>query len=60
MKPIDVDKFFNRRVIISELESSLNNDDTIDASFVPEGETEASVVAEVVQESDKTLVEVGK
>ena len=31
MKPSDVVKLFNRRVIISELESSLINDDAIDA-----------------------------
>ena len=30
MEPIDVDELFNRRVIISELEASLNDDDTID------------------------------
>ena len=47
MKPIDADKFFNIRVIISELESGLNCDDTIYISFVPEGETESSVVEEV-------------
>ena len=29
MKPIDDDKFFNGRFIISELESSLNNDEKI-------------------------------
>ena len=32
MKPIDVDELFNRRLIISESESSLNDDDAIDAS----------------------------
>ena len=31
MKPIDVDKFFNRRVIICESKSSLNDDDEIEA-----------------------------
>ena len=36
IKPINVDKFFNRRVIIRELGSSLNDDDTIDASVVAE------------------------
>ena len=45
MKPIDVDELFNRRVIISELESSLNDDDAIESSVVPEGKTEASFVA---------------
>ena len=34
MKPIDVDELFNRRVIISKLESSLNDDDSIDAAVV--------------------------
>ena len=37
MKPIYVDELFNRKVIINELESSLNDDDAIDASVVPEG-----------------------
>ena len=45
MKPIDVDELLNIRVIIRELESSLNDDDTIGASVVIEDETEASVVA---------------
>ena len=49
MKPIDVDEIFNIRVIISELESSLNDDDTIDSSVVTEGEIEASVLVEVLQ-----------
>ena len=40
-KPIGVDEFFNLRVIIHQLESSLNDDDKIDASVVAEGETEA-------------------
>ena len=48
MKPIGIDELFNRRVIIYELESSLNYDDSIDALVVAEGETEASVVAELV------------
>ena len=49
MKPIDVDELFNRRVIISELEYSLNDDNTIDTSFIKEVQKETSVVAEVVQ-----------
>ena len=32
---IDADELFNRRVIISELESILNYYDTIDSSVVP-------------------------
>ena len=31
IKPIDVDEFIKRRVIASELESSLNDDNEIDA-----------------------------
>ena len=31
MKPIDIDEFFNRRVILSELEASLKDDVEIDA-----------------------------
>ena len=49
MKPMDVVKFFNRRVIISELEASLNNDDAIDSSGITKGQTETAVVAEVVK-----------
>ena len=45
MKPIDVDELFNRRVIISELESSFNDNEEIDAPVFPEGEPEAPVVA---------------
>ena len=41
IKSTDVDEFFNIRVIIRELEYSLNDDDAIDASVVEEGETEA-------------------
>ena len=49
MKPMDVDELFNRRVIISELESRWNNDYAIDASGINEGQTETSVVSEVVK-----------
>ena len=38
-KPIDVDELFDIRVIFSELEASLNDDDTIDASGITEGQT---------------------
>ena len=41
MKPIDVDKFFNRRFIVHESESIFNDDEEIDTSVVIEGETEA-------------------
>ena len=34
MKPIGVDEFFNKTVIINELEASLNDDETIDASGI--------------------------
>ena len=37
IKPIDANELFNRRVIISELEYSLNDDDTIGASVLTEG-----------------------
>ena len=60
MKPIDVGEFFSRRVITSELGSSLNNNDTIDESVVPQGEIEASVFAEVVQEADRIVGEVSE
>ena len=49
MKPMDGDKSFNRRVIISKLEASLNDDDEIDASGITEVQIETVVVAEVVQ-----------
>ena len=55
IETIDVGEFFNIRVIILELESILNNNDAIDASVVAEGETQSSVVSEVVQEDLKTL-----
>ena len=53
LKPIDVDEFFNRKVIISDLVSSLNSDDAIYASIVTVDRTEESVVAEV---ENKTLL----
>ena len=53
LKPIDVDEFFNRKVIISDLVSSLNSDDVIYASIVTVDRTEESVVAEV---ENKTLL----
>ena len=40
MKPIDVDEFFNRRVIIIELEASLNDDDEIEAPGITEEQIE--------------------
>ena len=49
MKHMDVNKLFNRRFIISELEECLNDDDAIGASGITEGQTETTVVAEVVQ-----------
>ena len=48
MKPIGVDELFNIRVIISELEYSLNDDDTIDASWITKYQTETAVVAGLV------------
>ena len=38
MKPIYIDKLFNKRVIIYGLGSSLNDDNAIDTSTVAEGE----------------------
>ena len=58
VKAIDADKFFNIRVIISELESSLNYDCVIDASIFLVVKTEASVFVELVQEYDRTVFEV--
>ena len=44
-----VDELFNRRVITSELEASLNDDDEIDTSGITEGQIETAAVVEVVQ-----------
>ena len=60
MKPIHADELFNRRVIISELESSFNNDDAIDTSGITEVQTETAVVTELVQKEDRTVVEVSE
>ena len=46
MYPIGVDELFEGKFIINELESSLNDDD----------ETEASVVAAVVQEDIYVII----
>ena len=40
MKTIDVDELFNRRFIISEVESSLNDDDQIESPGITEVQTE--------------------
>ena len=45
MKNIDIDELFNRRIIISEVEYSLNDDDEIELSGITEGQTETPVVA---------------
>ena len=42
---------FKRKVIINELESILNKNDTIDAAVVAKDRMDASVVAEVLQEN---------
>ena len=60
MKPIYVDELFTRRVIISELEASLNDCDAIDASGITEVQTEIAVVAEVVQKEYIAVGEVGE
>ena len=49
MKSIDYDNFFNKKVIIIEMEYSSNDDEAIKSSVVSEVETGASVVSEVVQ-----------
>ena len=49
MKHIDVDELFNRRVIISGLEASFNDDKAIEVSGITQGQTETEVVAYVVQ-----------
>ena len=48
IKPIYFGKLFNRRVIISELEFSLNNNNAIGSSVFAQDKTEAQVFAEVV------------
>ena len=58
--PIDFVELFNRKVIINELESSLNNYNKPESSVVAEDETEALVVAEVVQEDGYTNTEIKK
>ena len=60
MKPMYVDKFFNRRVIISELEAHLNDYDAIDASGITEVQIETEVVTEVLQKLDIPIVGVGE
>ena len=45
MKNIDIDELFNRKIIISEVEYSLNDDDEIELSGITEGQTETPVVA---------------
>ena len=50
MKPMDVDELLNIRVIISELEARLNDDDEIDASGITESQIEIVVVAELAQQ----------
>ena len=59
IKSTDVDEFFNIRVIIHELEYSLNGDYAINTSVETEGETESSIVAKLVQKYDITVDEVG-
>ena len=52
MKPIGVDEFFNRRVIISGQEAHLNDDNTIDSSGITDGQAETVVVADFLQKED--------
>ena len=49
MKPMNIDEFFNRRVIFSGLEARFNYDDTTDSPGITEGQIETEVVAEVLQ-----------
>ena len=42
---MDVDELFNIRVIISEFEARLNDDDSIDASQITDFQTETEGVA---------------
>ena len=49
MKTIKIEKLFNRRFIISELEASLNDDNLIDAKGITEGQTQKVFVAQIVQ-----------
>ena len=60
MKPIDVGECLNRRVVIRELVSSLNEYNKIDAPVGAQGKTEASVVADVVQFYGINMGEVGE
>ena len=60
MKPMDGDKSFNRRVIISELEAPLNDYDAIDASGITEVQIETEVVTEVLQKLDIPIVGVSE
>ena len=52
MKNIDVDELFNSRIIMSELEYSLNDDDKIDAS----GFTEEKHKHHLLQKYYKNLI----
>ena len=58
--PIDFVELFKRKVIINELESSLNNYNKPESSVVAEDETEALFVAEVVQEDGYTNTKIKK
>ena len=48
IKTVDVYESFNRKVIISVLEASLNDYGVIDASGVTEGKTETAVFVELL------------
>ena len=56
---MNVDKFFNIKVIISELEQRFNDDYATDVSGITDGQTETVVVAEVVNTNYITVGEVG-
>ena len=56
---MNVDKFFNIKIIISELEQHFNDDYAADVSGITDSQTETVVVAEVVNTNYITVGEVG-
>ena len=60
MKPMDVYKFFNRRVIIIELEACFNDDYAIDAPGITQGQIETAAVVEVLQREYTPVGELGE
>ena len=60
MKPIDIDELYDRRFITSELESSFNNDDAIDASGITQVQPETAVFQKQYKKEDIPVCEVGE